>query len=223
LSRFRAILDEAGVAHRPYRVWYGRDRFTSRQSIPDHSLYHLSFHGQEIRLNALDSLAASLGWDVAALGSAMPNLDAEGMRAIRTLTTAPVSLVVLCAEFADCAEGFSALDDIGLIVKRGGNTIVDVPGMPRFVVAIANLSAPIPTAQPGSDLVKRSLYNRLVVGPNGDRVLRDHITVTNLRDLSCRGDPELTTCSFVFELSTGEKGQAQLSFDRLGFIWRLTT
>lgn len=221
LREFRSALNKAGVPRGRYLHWFGRENFTTARNIPASSLYRLSFAGIEYQFNALDSLVATLGWNVASVGDAMPQLDLTSTRAFHALTATPIPLVTLCADLSTCEDGFAALSAQGLIVAGKASTPIEVVGAPRMVVAIAYLSVPAEAITPAPEVVARSLAARLDENTALSRAEGEKRTVTSVHNLSCVGNPEVTTCAFGFDLSNGDRGTTVLPLTRVGATWVL--
>ena len=219
LAAFQRFLGAYGVTHDRYLLWFNRDQFTTVRNLPSASLYALTFQGKLIQMNMLDSLAASIGWDRATLGFAMPSLTPYGERQLARLTRAPQPLVTLCAEPSECELGFKTLEDMGLSVVRLASHTIDESGSIAFVVALAQVTAPEPDALPSEAIVRRTVAKLLRAGPNGALVEQSGITVTQISDLSCSGTSLSTLCSFAFTLSTKDVAHQNLRFRRLGPLW----
>ena len=150
LAALHQILRASGLTKGNYLVWYNRDSFTAARKLPAPSLYLLNFRGQTIRMNMLDSLAASLGWDRSAIGFAMPEITAPGTAVLNSVKAQPRPLVLLCTDAADCERGFSALENEGFVVARETLQNISEAGSAPLTVAIAKIAAPRPAAIPRS-------------------------------------------------------------------------
>ncbi|MEI6159142.1 MAG: hypothetical protein WCP77_04845 [Roseococcus sp.] len=149
LVRLHEFLAASGGLRGRYVLWFARDSFTQARALGDGSLYDLGFAGTRIRLNALDSLGASLGWHVAAIGFSMPAFaERWGLDQASTIGADPVTLVTLCAEPQECREGAATLIELGLTVEPGPAEAIEVPGMPPFAVGRARLRAEIEAPAP---------------------------------------------------------------------------
>ena len=220
LAALHELLARTGASKGNYLIWFARERFTSRQKLAPDSLYALNFSGQTLRLNMLDSLAASLGWDRVALGFDMPTIGPASTPLFASLSTPPRPLVTLCAEMAECEAGFAELEAAGVTVLRGQHLSVNERGSAPFTAALAEISVE-ETAAPSSALVKTTVARLVDRGPNGAALKQAGVTVTGVQDLACTDDRATTRCTFKFTLSTGEQAAQTLQFVRLGRLWRL--
>lgn len=152
MRELHRFLAEHAAASGPYLVWLSRDRFAAQRDLPESQIRELSFAGTSFRLNALDSLAASLGWDIASLGFNMPNpeLDPAGLRRLAGFAARHATFIALCGEAADCAEGEDALRELGMEIRPLGSRMLQRPGLPAVTVRLARLGSPEPDAEPAS-------------------------------------------------------------------------
>lgn len=163
LRRLHAFLTEAGALSGRYVIWYGRDRFTEQRALPRAELHSLAYGNTRIFFNALDSLAAPLGWYVPAIGFQMPFplADTWGQRNLTRLAENPEVLITLCAEPADCDAGMDALRGLGLRVTPGRSMLLDVPRAARVHVALASVRGAAAAEEPGLEQL-RALLGHLV-------------------------------------------------------------
>ena len=208
LARMHSFLDEAGWLSGRYLVWLDRARFTVARGLPAAHLYGLDFAGARLRLNALDSLAASLGWHVAAIGFDMPRLEgALGLDGnLDGLKDGTERLITLCAEPADCEEGLDALRARGLQVVAGPRREIEVQGMPRFTVLLANL-------RPAADATPDRAQIEIIL-----RQLEPAEPEVRLKTLDCSSSGEISQCWVGFSLADGSAWMRLLRFDRVGPI-----
>ncbi|MEI6159141.1 MAG: hypothetical protein WCP77_04840, partial [Roseococcus sp.] len=158
LAAFDDFLRQTGGTQGRYLIWVGREGLTAARSLGPGEFHALRFAGTEIRLNALDSLAASLGWDVVSLGFAMPGFsDGLALSRLAALGSEPTPLVLLCAEQAGCAEGIAALAELGVEAELSAIRVFDIPGMPRFAAQRTRVSVPAREAVPSTAQVEAVL------------------------------------------------------------------
>lgn len=149
MQRLHAFLRTEGTTQGHYLLWFGRDAFTNQRGIPESHLHHLSFATTRLGLNALDSLAASLGWHTAAIGFSMPGFDERwGLDVAAMIGAEPANVITLCADLPQCEDGFAALREVGFVVVPRRQEMIAVAGMPAFTVALVQARAPLEEALP---------------------------------------------------------------------------
>ena len=218
LQRFRSILAQAGAVERPYRIWFNRADFEKQSRLARHEVRLHHFGGAVMRLNALDSLAASLGWDAAQLGDAMPQIQPQTVRILGGVGDNPLPLVTLCALPAGCGQGLEALRDLGLDVSVTVAESVAVAGTPHIHVVIARVTAPHPTAVPSVARV-RHLFAAKVEGQHQQSAPTDAFQVVDVSNVTCASGRAISHCAFDYKLSSGERGASFLALTRVGALW----
>ena len=133
LAALRRALDAFGIAPGRFLIWFGRDAFTDQRHLGPAETYRVTFMGQVLRLNALDSLAAATaGWDASSLGFGMPALDDVSRQNMWRLLPGPSTVVLLCAVEGECAAGVETLIGAGFKASGRRSTDIAVPGAPAF-------------------------------------------------------------------------------------------
>jgi len=202
LAEFRSFLDRTGGLAGPYLVWVGRDGLTELPGPPVSSTYALHYEGRTLRLNALDSLAASLGWDAFALGFHMPEIGVDFRLA--TLVDADpdtlTSLILLCGQPADCEGGRAALKRIGLRVEPVAAQTITVPRVPhiqaqRYLIALGS-------EQDGPTRAQMAAVLALVIGE--PRPI-DHLV--------CEPRRQQRVCRALFRYEDGRQEVREVEFE----------
>ncbi|WP_395450916.1 hypothetical protein ACHMW7_14620 [Aminobacter sp. UC22_36] len=223
LGQMQAWLGQSKVTAGPYLIWFDREGFAKVRNLTDRDFYPLVFAGQKSNLNMLDSLAATLGWDAAAIGFDMPHLQDLAMvsgshfvlRGVPFVANY-VHLITFCPELSACEEGVASLQDVGVITSSTKSLEINVVGVPRVVIALTALK---PSPQPTLRRVREVLEELFLSGPNAEVFRTRQVTINKISNLECDGGPEHMVCSFRFELSTLERRTAQLVFRREGLVW----
>jgi hypothetical protein len=136
LEIFRGYLDTYHVTQSAYLVWFSRTAFVADAKIGDQNQYTIVFSGTTLKLNALDSLSGSLGWDQTYLGDAMPTVDQAETSRLAQVPLPGTFLVTLCTRTTGCAEGVLALTRLGHELQLIDEKQLSVPDAPSIHVRI---------------------------------------------------------------------------------------
>ena len=237
MQRLHALLREEGATQGRYFLWFGRDAFTERRGIPESHLRHLRFATTLLRLNTLDSLAASLGWHVTAVGFGMPNfIERWGLGVAATIGAAPVNVITLCADLPECDEGLAALLELGLTVEPGRRENIEVPGMPAFSVALARARVLVEEAAPRRAQTEAILARLALVdaqAADGGQPLLDPARRATLRiplrraaaasaphleEITCMTEGSLLNCRARYRVGDGAPEARRLVFERFNHL-----
>ncbi|WP_027284314.1 hypothetical protein [Rubritepida flocculans] len=143
LGEFHRFLSRSGGLGGSFLIWMGRDGYTRAHGLGDAFLHDIAFRGSRLRLNFLDTLAATLGWHRLALGFGMPVLEEQwGIAHAANIAGHGLPLITLCALPEQCRAGVAALRELGLAVEEGPVESFALPGVPGFAAGRAVLSNP---------------------------------------------------------------------------------
>ncbi len=128
-------------------TWFNRDNFNlaTANSLPRHDLV---FQNEMQQLNLLDSVVATLGWNVTSLGFKMPMVEdtvfISTRKQLAGLLSEPSRLLLLCTDDAECRNGLATLEDLEApkvhVVERR-RTQIRVPGIPALTAVLADISS----------------------------------------------------------------------------------
>lgn len=213
LAGMHSFLAETGGLGGAYVVWVGRDQFNARRDLRPGETYPLRWRDLTFNLNALDSLAASLGWSSASLGFAMPTLaPGDAARALLGAGALPLPLILLCADAPDCATARDALLETGLQAELGPWKALAGSGMQQATVMRAVLRARIDGPDPSPAQVEAILARREMAegGAGGQPKPR----VERLACEALGGDQRL--CRVMYRNSEGRSLARILRFQPVG-------
>ncbi|MCX8134273.1 MAG: hypothetical protein N3D18_09950 [Roseococcus sp.] len=201
LAEFRGFLAQSGGLAPPPLLWLSREGL----SPPPGGIHPVAYGGQSLRLNAVDSLAASLGWDAPALGLRMPALD-PGFRWNRL--TEPGAgerrdILLLCPAAEDCAAGRALLQRLGLRPEPVAEATLDSPGAARLRVERHRLAFPGADEAPSAEQAAHVLAAVLGAPPA-------------LEYFACIEAGPQRLCRALLRREDGRLEARRLHFERLG-------
>ncbi|WP_027284312.1 hypothetical protein [Rubritepida flocculans] len=201
LAEFRGFLARSGGLAPPPLLWLSREGL----SPPPGGTHALAFAGESLRLNAVDSLAASLGWDALALGFHMPAL-APGFRWERLSGQPPGErrdILLLCPEAEACAAGRALLQRLGLRPEPVAEARLEAPGAARLRVERLRLAFPREEEAPGAEQAAHVLATVLGAPPA-------------LEHFACTEAGAQRLCRALIRREGGGLEARRLQFERLG-------
>jgi hypothetical protein len=201
LAEFRAFLARSGGLTPPPLLWLSREGLAP----PPGGERSLASAGQSLRLNAVDSLAASLGWDAPALGFRMPALD-PGFRWKRLTEPEPGArrdILLLCPAAEDCAAGLALLQRLGLRPEPVAEARLDIPGAARLRVERHRLAFPGAEEAPSAEQAAHVLATVLGAPPA-------------LEHFACTEAGPQRLCRALLRREDGGLEARRLQFERLG-------
>lgn len=241
LMELHRFLNEPEPLSGPYHIWMNRDGFTAERGLRPGDLFPLKVGPTTLRMNLLDTLAASLGWHLTAMGFHMPRTEAEPERlaTLKGLTTTPATFIGFCAAPAECAQGLAMLEEMGLRVSAPRSRTIAVPGAPGVTVVKARIAALAPPDQPVREVLEAALGRVLRAEAAAERTGRDFQNGTGravwqdaewppaiaippgLLDHACVSGHRLRNCWLRHAGEDNVVTIRHLRFDRHGHAWRL--
>lgn len=237
LRELHRFLDEPEPLRGRYHIWMNRDGFTAARGLGPGHLFDLKVGPTTLRMNLLDTLAASLGWHVTAMGFHMPRTDIEPwqLATLEGLTTEPATFIGFCAEPAECDQGLAALGEMGLGASLLRSRTIAVPGAPAVTVVKARIAALAPPDQPSRAPLEAVLGRMLRADaagssfPDGASRARWHDPVwptlptapPQLEDFACVSGQRIRNCWLRHAGADDVPASRHLRFARHGYAWRL--
>jgi hypothetical protein len=232
LTEFHRFLARSGGLGGSYVIWVAREGYTRAHGLGDAFLHDIAFRGSRLRLNFLDTLAATLGWHRMALGFAMPGFD-EGWAPLHAANIGPqpLPLITLCTAPAECLAGAAALRELGLHVEEGPVAAIARPGVPGFAAGRALLSNPHYGAPPPLPGQIEAILARLegldaaaAPPPSPEARARPalagpaHQPVAAIEETGCAPEAGRILCRVRYRAADGRLLRRELSFQPFGAV-----